>query len=531
MFNAVTLWRMAKPLWSLSFILGLLTLISGIALLAYSGWFISAAAMAGVVGSQAGTFNYLRPGAMIRLLAITRTAGRYAERLQSHYTILQVLKELRLGCFTLLSTSFNQFQTVRSGRFNTLQQLIADIDVLDQYPLKLLLPYAWAFTITTLLTGLLIWIQPDLIFPLTIAWGLILLVLPATQICILSKYSYRDALQQSNRREMMLEQMSALTTLSMLGQSANFLAEFNAAETTSASDRRLLQRITSVFVCIQQLILAIVFTCILVNAKEISAALVVGCCLGVLAVSELLAPLNQAHTVFGNFNAARKRLEQLPLQPLQSIQNHEYQLDHSAALRLNNLVWQHSQVQPLNLSATAGDIVLISGASGCGKSSLFATIANDLKLCSGTIAIAGASDEISWLDQHPYIFGLSIAANLRIAAPAATDQQLLDALALVELTGWLQHQTDGLKACFDQQQLGLSGGELRRFALARCLLKSAPILLLDEPFAGLSAEQALRILLRIEQHSKQQVCLIISHQLHEQTLFKQVIQLDPDNDD
>ena len=69
MFNAISLWRMARPLWSLSFILGLLTLISGIALLAYSGWFISAAAMAGVAGSQAGSFNYLRPGAMIRLLA------------------------------------------------------------------------------------------------------------------------------------------------------------------------------------------------------------------------------------------------------------------------------------------------------------------------------------------------------------------------------------------------------------------------------------------------------------------------------
>ena len=239
----------------------------------------------------------------------------------------------------------------------------------------------------------------------------------------------------------------------------------------------------------------------------------------------MLAPLNHAHTILGNFKAARSRLEQLAVQPDLTIQNHDYVVSQTAALRINNLVWQHSQVRPLNLSATAGDIVLISGASGCGKSSLFATIASDLKLCSGEIVIEGQSAEISWLDQHPYIFGLTIAANLRIAAPSATDQQLIDVLALVELTDWLQRQKEGLKACFDLQQLGLSGGELRRFALARCLLKPAPILLLDEPFAGLSADQALRILRRIEQHADQQVCVIISHQLHEQSIFDQIIQL------
>lgn len=525
MFNAISLWRMARPLWSLSFILGLLTLISGIALLAYSGWFISAAAMAGVAGSQAGSFNYLRPGAMIRLLAITRTAGRYAERLQSHYTILQVLKQLRLNCFSLLSKSYNPFQTFRSGRFNTLQQLIADIDVLDQYPLKLLLPYAWAFSITTLASGLLIWLQPSLIIPVTTTWFFLLVALPATQVYVFSKLALSDALHQSARREDMLEQMSALTTLTMLGQSAPFLSQFADAEMTSAVNRRVLQRITSVFSCIQQLSLVTVAALILQITNYNSAALIVGCCLGVLALSEVLAPLNHAHTILGNFKAARSRLEKLAVQPDLSIQNHDYLVSQTAALRINNLVWQHSQVRPLNLSATAGNIVLISGASGCGKSSLFATIASELRLCSGEIVVQGQNAEISWLDQHPYIFGLTIAANLRIAAPSATDQQLLDVLALVELSDWLQQQKDGIKACFDQQQLGLSGGELRRFGLARCLLKSAPILLLDEPFAGLSAEQALRILRRIERHAEQQVCVIISHQLHEQSIFDQIIQL------
>lgn len=530
MFNTLALWRMARPLWSLSFVLGLLTIVSGVALLAYSGWFITAAAVAGVAGSQAGSFNYLRPGAMIRLLAITRTAGRYAERLQSHYTILEVLKHLRLQCFTVLSRNFNPFQTIRSGRFNALQQLIADIDVLDQYPLKLLLPFAWAATALTIAASLLWLVQPQLAILVLISWLVLLVVLPGCQIAFFVQTATADALLQSERREEMLEQMSGLTTMTMLGQSHEFLAKFSKSESLSASHRRKLQLTTSIFAGLQQLVLVAMASSILLMNQNVSAALLIGCCLGVLGLSEVLAPLNQLHTTFGNYKAARIRLEQLTSKPLLTINPVEFEANHTAGLQLSQLVWPFSQVKALSLSAKAGDLILVKGASGCGKSSLFAAIAGELAITSGQIMLRGGNSEVSWLDQHPYIFGLSIAANLRIANPTASDEQLRAVLAMVELTPWLARQQDDLNSNFDQQQLGLSGGELRRFALARCLLRTSPVLLLDEPFAGLPNEQALRILQNIKQFCQQQVCLIISHQYLEPAAFSQIIHLTADSD-
>ena len=92
------LWRTHKAGWSLSFSLGVLTVFATVALLAWSGWFISAAAAAGVGAS----FNYLRPGALIRLFAIMRTAGRYGERVLSHALVLRLLAALRVQVFVSL---------------------------------------------------------------------------------------------------------------------------------------------------------------------------------------------------------------------------------------------------------------------------------------------------------------------------------------------------------------------------------------------------------------------------------------------
>ena len=94
-----TLLRSRQGNWSLALLLGALTLFSAIGLLAVSGWFITAAAIAGLTLSSACTFDYFRPAALIRLFAIVRTAGRYGERVTSHHAALSLLKDLRSQVF------------------------------------------------------------------------------------------------------------------------------------------------------------------------------------------------------------------------------------------------------------------------------------------------------------------------------------------------------------------------------------------------------------------------------------------------
>src|SRR5690606_17050771 len=91
-----TLLTSRRSSWLLALLLGAVTLLCAITLLALSGWFISAAALAGLASAAAYGFDYFRPAAIIRLCAIGRTAGRYAERLTSHYAALGLLKDLRV---------------------------------------------------------------------------------------------------------------------------------------------------------------------------------------------------------------------------------------------------------------------------------------------------------------------------------------------------------------------------------------------------------------------------------------------------
>ena len=134
--------------WLIALLLGALTLFSAIALLAVSGWFITASAIAGLSVTSAYLFDYFRPAAMIRFFAITRTAGRYAERVTSHNAALGLLKDLRCQVFAWLTRKPVSF--ARQTEVNSAQQmhrLVADIDRLDHFPLQVISPWCWASVI------------------------------------------------------------------------------------------------------------------------------------------------------------------------------------------------------------------------------------------------------------------------------------------------------------------------------------------------------------------------------------------------
>ncbi|MDO5653960.1 MAG: ABC transporter ATP-binding protein, partial [Brachymonas sp.] len=135
-----------KTAWFWAAALGLFAMAAGILLLAVSGWFITAAALAGIVNlATAYTFNYPAAGAVVRGLAIGRTAGRYGERLVSHNATLALLADLR-------SLLFGRLANARHATRNSshMHRLVSDIDLLDEYPLRLALPWLWALILLAL---------------------------------------------------------------------------------------------------------------------------------------------------------------------------------------------------------------------------------------------------------------------------------------------------------------------------------------------------------------------------------------------
>lgn len=173
---------------------------------------------------------------------------------------------------------------------------------------------------------------------------------------------------------------------------------------------------------------------------------------------------------------------------------------------------------PLNLSINAGDCIVIHGPSGSGKTTLLHLLAGFRQPDSGEVLRNGnppcGHGDFAWMDQRPFLMQGSLADNLRLARPHATDEQLRQACKQAGLTSWLQQLTGGLQTRITEAGAGLSGGQAQRLALARVFLSPAPVVLLDEPTAHLDHDSEELILDALHQLAQQHRTLIVaSHQI------------------
>lgn len=562
------LWLAQTAHWSGSFVLGLCTLVASITLLAFSGWFISASALAGLTAVWAGNFDFLRPGALIRLLAIVRTTGRYFERVTSHALVLKLLSQLRVDSFKALAQQpFHQVQQGFTG--DKLQRLLADIDLLDQFPLQLVNRLGWAVALAVVYAAVLAWLLPAAVGPM-LALVAIMMCLPL----LAQKHAYQEAGQlvqlQAKRRQHLLQSLTLLTPYLLLNRAGQLLSEQQQQDRRLYQLERQIQRrqlllqaamwlllllgLVALVVCAipsiqssQQLLAAATSTSQVAASTDSAllgslghapslpyqhqAPVLIALLLGWLGLAEVLLPLVLVPAVLGQSRQARDRLNQL-CQTASAASGVERLDDSPLQLELRDVQWGYQYALPVPaLTATlhAGSCVLLQGPSGVGKSALLQTIAREIPALAGELWLnntpihalseACVRQTCCYVGQRAQVFGLTIAADLRLANPKASDQELQQVLTLVGLDHWLARQPQGLLTLLGQYGVGLSGGELRRFALARSLVRKAPVLLLDEPFAGLDAATAETLLQDIAAYQRHGILVIASHQQLQSPVF------------
>jgi ATP-binding cassette subfamily C protein CydC len=198
----------------------------------------------------------------------------------------------------------------------------------------------------------------------------------------------------------------------------------------------------------------------------------------------------------------------------------------AGALRLRGVRFTYpgrtSGVDLPELDLAAGGCLLVGGASGAGKSTLAALLARLMDPNAGQIELDGCDlrhyDEatlrrrVVLQTQRPHLFAASLAQNLRVADPGADDARLRAVLVAVALDDWLQRLPQGLDTMIGEYGLGLSGGEARRVALARTLLRPACLFVLDEPFEGLDAQTQAAVVAGLEAWTAAASLVVISHQ-------------------
>jgi thiol reductant ABC exporter CydD subunit len=191
-------------------------------------------------------------------------------------------------------------------------------------------------------------------------------------------------------------------------------------------------------------------------------------------------------------------------------------------------------VASFSMHVPSGARVALTGPSGSGKSTVLAALLGFVSPSTGTIAVegrlAGADpgwrEQFSWLPQRPHLFNATLAENLRLGAPEASDDELRDVVAAVGLAELVEGLPGGIETAVGHDGLTLSAGERQRVALARALLRPAPVLLLDEPTASLDPGTAARLATTIEPWLSGRSVVVAAHEPTLLRHFDAVLALD-----
>jgi len=190
----------------------------------------------------------------------------------------------------------------------------------------------------------------------------------------------------------------------------------------------------------------------------------------------------------------------------------------------------------VSIHIPAGKRTAIVGASGSGKSTLASLLTRTWDPASGTVTIGGTNvADVSLHDlratvasapQRPYLFNDTLRANLLLAAPDATDKDLESALEAVDLTDWLATEKDGLDTSVGDMGERLSGGQRQRLALARALLRDAPIYVFDEATSQVDPATEVRVREGIARVAKGRTIVEIAHRISAVRDADQIIVMD-----
>ena len=179
-------------------------------------------------------------------------------------------------------------------------------------------------------------------------------------------------------------------------------------------------------------------------------------------------------------------------------------------LSLRPLGAHRNVLSDLCLDLAAGERLALAGPSGCGKSTLLDALAGWLPARAGRLSMP-AGMRIGYAPQRPFLFQGSIADNLRMARPGASDLELRAAAEAAQVLRFTERLPRGLDTQVGERGFGLSGGEARRIALARVFLRDPQLLLLDEPTAFLDPETEAALLRALAGFSQGRTLVMATH--------------------
>ncbi|MDQ7735149.1 thiol reductant ABC exporter subunit CydC [Halomonas sp. SpR1] len=521
------------------FLLGTLlvfiTLMAGLSLLGLSGWFITASALTGIALSMGlpARLDVYVPGGGIRFFALARTIARYMERLYNHNTVLTLLADLRYRVFGYL-TRFDDARLHGQRASDWLSRLTADIDTLDNFYLRLLVPPLVALLgVVAVSLFVAIWL-PGIGMLMVVTLGLLWLV--ATLLAAVWGFSnsYQQVVDQQSLRRLVVDQIQTSAELMSYRTTQWHRALITTQEQQAFSNQRRLGRKAALINCLVSVISGVMvvtvlwFASLVLAQQSVSGPILVMAVLIALGANEAFMSLPAGFIKLGASYAAVRRLNELtsdssPTSPGFTLPEGIGLSIHAHQLSLRYAQTLEPALSEIDLQLPAGKRAVITGNSGAGKSSLASVLMGRLKATQGESIVGGVpawqltdenrANHFAMLTQQVDLFDASIAENLRIANPTASDEMLWEALRAVALDSWVEQLPKGLATAVGEKGQQLSGGQGRRLALARLLLCTPKVVILDEPFARVDEATATHIAASLDKWLVNRTAIFLVHQV------------------
>ncbi len=505
--------------------LGVLAAVSGIALTATAGWLI-------VEASQRPPVLTLMVAIVaVRTFGLARPCLRYVERLWSHDVALRRLAEIRAELFASLIPLTPGRLGRRRGE--VLDELVDDAEAYVDRQLRVWFPLAVLGGTSCVVLMALFLLSPGQPGIIAVVAGLVGV---ATAVgtglrLVLGRGVGRIGVARRRLTDAvtrLVEQRDELATWDAQGRS---LAETDRAsrelerqlrheQTATAAGRATILAATG----------AAVAATLGLAAGPVSAQVLGPGWAGLLvlvplALGELLQGVPELASLEVSTREALQRIDHVVRHRPQVVEPAKPRsLEHAADLTLSGVSagWgDRVAFRDLDARWRTGLRVGVCGRSGSGKSTLAAVVVRYLDPRNGQVRLGpvpldqAALDDVRqrllMLDDSPHLFATTVAANLRIADPGASDDHLVDTIKQAGLAQWLDELPDGLDTMVGEGHRSVSGGELTRLAVARALLAESDVLVLDEPTAHLDAPLARRVTKALMASARDRTIVLLSH--------------------
>lgn len=510
-------------------LLGALALGSAVGLMATSGWLISRAS------EQPPVLYLMMAVTATRAFGIGRAVFRYAERLVSHDAVLRMLADTRVAVYRRLERLAPAgLRGTRRG--DLLTRLVSDVDALQDYWLRWLLPAGAALAVSALSVGFTAWLLPEA--GAVLAAGLLLAgaVVPLLTVAVARRTERRLAPARGDLATRVTDLLSGTAELTVAG----------ALPARSEGTRRadgVLTRIASRSAAVTGLGDGLTA---LISGLTVAAAALVGVqgvtsgrLDGVALAVVVLTPLAAFEAVLGMPLAVRYRqrvrhsaervyevLDARP--PVREPETPRQAPVSPFPLTFRGLTARHpgqdrDALAGLDLTLERGRRVAVVGPSGSGKTTLAQVLLRFLDPGAGSYTLAGVDaraldgDDVRRMvglcAQDAHLFNSSVRENLLLARKDATEADLRDALRRARLLDWVDGLPDGLDTLVGEHGARLSGGQRQRLALARALLADFPVLVLDEPAEHLDLTTADALTADLLAATEGRTTVLVTHRL------------------